>query len=535
MKWSLKLKTLLLVTTLVVVVATILTVVNINRQRDLLFRNLERLTGVLAQNLAFNSEYGVLTGNREALQDLVDGVMRESTVACAAVMDRDHAILASAVRPGMEPFVQDALKLEMTAAQPLRRYLRHSGAAVYVVQHPVTLARRQRWSAEGALFSVPGNSSEETIGAAVVALSTTPLIASLEEVQQTTVTLTGLSVLIAWLLSIILVNLLTKPLQRLKAATHEVAAGNLEVRLEGGPHDEVGDLTRAFNQMVHEVRQARNRIEESNRQLEATAKELTSLNQEMEDLLRVASHDLRAPLINIQGFTKRLEPIMADTLRLLEQAAGSRADAGLRGGIEALRGQVQTRFAESIRFISKGVEKMDSLLTSLLAVSRVSRKADPVQPNDLNEVVEDVLAVFDHQLKDRSIEVIRHPLPSDVACRRNEINQVFSNLISNAINYMGPVDRRYIEIGSTERPDEVECYVRDTGIGIGDEDQDRIFNMFTRLQAVDVPGEGVGLAYVKKILRSHGGKLWVHSKQGQGSTFFFTLPRHRTFAMAGKG
>ncbi len=222
---------------------------------------------------------------------------------------------------------------------------------------------------------------------------------------------------------------------------------------------------------------------------------------------------------------------MAETVRPRGRAAASSEDAALRGQIASLTTQVQTRFAESLRFISKGVEKMDALLTSLLAVSRVARKADPVQLNDLNAVLEDVLAVFDHQLTDRSIEVIRHPLPGQVACRRNEINQVFSNLVANAINYMGPVERRYIEIGGTERPDEVECYIRDTGIGIAEEDQERIFNMFTRLQSVDVPGEGVGLAYVRKILRSHGGRLWVQSKKGQGSTFFFTLPRQRSPGM----
>lgn len=531
MKWSLKVKTLALVTTLVVLVAAILTVAHTNRQRDLLFRDLERLTEVLTQNLAFNSEYGVLVGNREGLQDLVEGVMRERTVAGVLILDRGGVSLASGARGKDGEFIGRAVGPHPEIGeQPARRYVQGSGAKLYLVQHPV-LVRRQHWGAEEALFPVPGEGPRDVIGAAVVGVSTASLVTSLRQVQYTTVQLTGLIVLAAWCLSYLLVNLLIKPLQQLKAATHEVAAGNLDIRLDSSQRDEVGDLTRSFNQMVHEMRQSRNRIEEYTRQLETTMKELSSLNQEMEDLLRVASHDLRAPLINIQGFTKRLEPIMAETVRTLEQAAASNEDAALRGQIASLRTQVQTRFAESLRFISKGVEKMDALLTSLLAVSRVARKADPIQPNDLNAVLEDVLAVFDHQLTDRSIEVIRHPLPERVACRRNEINQVFSNLVSNAINYMGAADRRYIEIGGTERAEEVECYIRDTGIGIAEEDQERIFNMFTRLQSVDVPGEGVGLAYVRKILRSHGGRLWVQSKKGQGSTFFFTLPRQRSLGM----
>jgi signal transduction histidine kinase len=189
---------------------------------------------------------------------------------------------------------------------------------------------------------------------------------------------------------------------------------------------------------------------------------------------------------------------------------------------------VDAQFSQSLQFISKGVERMDALLSSLLAVSRVGRKADPIRLNDLNEVLEETLTIFDHQLKECSIHVIRNPLPRRVPCRRNEIGQVFSNLLSNAINYMGPTGERFIEIGATGYPDLVECYVRDTGIGIGEEDHERIFQMFTRLHAVEAPGEGIGLSYVRKILRAHGGKIWVTSQRGRGSTFFFTLPTQQS-------
>jgi len=196
----------------------------------------------------------------------------------------------------------------------------------------------------------------------------------------------------------------------------------------------------------------------------------------------------------------------------------------LKVRMESFKHQAQTRFDESLHFISRGVEKMDALLASLLAISRVGRKADPIKDNDLNAILDDVLATFDHQLKERAIQVIRHPLPTKVPCRRNEINQVFSNLLSNAINYMGTSDHRFIEIGGCERRGCVECVVRDTGIGIDPADHERIFQMFTRLGAINVPGEGVGLAYVKKITQSHGGQIWVQSQRGHGSTFTFTLP-----------
>jgi len=320
---------------------------------------------------------------------------------------------------------------------------------------------------------------------------------------------------------------ITTPLADLTRTAQRIAEhGDLSQHVPVTTNDELGEVARAFNHMVSQLQASQAELEDYTRRLERTTKELSGLNQEMEDLLRVVSHDLRAPLINIQGFSKRLEPLMQQTVRTLDQVALDSAGPTdeIRAQAATLKAALESRSTESLRFIFKAVEKMDALLSSLLAVSRVGRKADRLQPNTLDEILDDVLATFDHQLSERAIQVIRHPLPAGVPCRRNEINQVFSNLISNAINYMGPTGRRFIEIGGARTDDRVECFVRDTGVGIAPEDHERIFQMFSRLQAVDVPGEGVGLAYVRKILRSHGGAIWVASHKGQGSTFTFTLP-----------
>ena len=318
------------------------------------------------------------------------------------------------------------------------------------------------------------------------------------------------------------------PLHELTKVAERIAQhGDLSQHAPVTTSDEVGELAISFNRMLEQLQGSKASLEEHARRLERTTQELAAINQEMEDLLRAVSHDLRAPLINVQGFSKRLAPLIQQTREGLERAAAGPLDPTLQQQLRTLASDVQPRIGESLQFISKGVEKMDTLLALLLAVSRVGRKADPVQPNNLDEILDDVLATFGHQLRESSIEVIRHPLPEQVPCRRNEINQVFSNLISNAIKYMGPVDRRFIEVGGVRHPDYAECYVRDTGIGIDPVDHERVFQMFARLQTIDVPGEGIGLAYVRKILRSHLGRIWVESQRGQGATFHFTLPTHQ--------
>src|SRR3989338_880104 len=126
------------------------------------------------------------------------------------------------------------------------------------------------------------------------------------------------------------------------------------------------------------------------KRLERSTQELTTLNQEMEELLRIVSHDLHAPLINIQGFSKRLEPVMQEAVQILDELAAHNRANGLRSQVESLKGTVQHQFSESLRLISKSVDKMQALLVSLRGVSRVGRKADPLQPHDLDAVVDDV-------------------------------------------------------------------------------------------------------------------------------------------------
>ncbi len=525
MKWSLKLKVLAGVTTLIIIVAGVLSAAHTSRQQVMLTRDLERLTQALAHNLAFNSEYGVLVGDRHALQDLVDGILQETDVVYAGVLDRDRRVLANGERQQASAVVAEFMA---TAASPEETHVAYVGRGsqrLCVVQHPIVLMRRQRWTDEGMLFAIPPAArTSEVIGMVIIGVSMTSLTAYVHDVQRTTLFLTAVIVLGAWGFSYVLVSLLTNPLRQLERAAQQVAAGHFDVRLPKRTSDEIGDLTQAFGGMVVEVRESRRRIEEDTQQLQMTARDLASLNQEMEDLLRVVSHDLRAPLINIQGFAKRLEPLMSQMTHMLEELAPQQTDAAMRARVDTLRQALQPKFAESLRFISKGIEKMDTLLASLLAISRVGRKADPLRPQDLDGIVDDVLATFAHQLQERTIQVIRHPLPTQVPCRRNELNQVVSNLLANAIAYMGPTDRRCIEIGGSTTPETATCTIKDTGIGIALDDQERIFQMFTRLQAVDTPGEGIGLAYVKKILRAHGGTITVTSARGQGSTFTVTLP-----------
>jgi signal transduction histidine kinase len=241
--------------------------------------------------------------------------------------------------------------------------------------------------------------------------------------------------------------------------------------------------------------------------------ELEMLNQEMEDLLYVASHDLRAPLINVQGFANEV------TLGLDELRAHSSE------GPDAAR--IRADIEESLGFIRSAISRMDALIGGLLNVSRVATRTNPTQEVRLQTAVETIIESFRYQLEQQRIAVRVGPLPA-VRGDPVRLTQVFSNLVDNAIKYMGDGPRREIEIGLRNGNDtRPTFFVRDTGPGIPAESHDTVFRLFRRLAVNGVPGEGLGLTMVRKIVEKHGGRIWIESSPGQGSTFCFTLGRER--------
>jgi signal transduction histidine kinase len=178
---------------------------------------------------------------------------------------------------------------------------------------------------------------------------------------------------------------------------------------------------------------------------------------------------------------------------------------------------------ESLDFIVRSVSKMDFFVCSLLELSRIDSQPELAQSVDPSGLVREILASLQFTINERGIEVHVDSLPT-VAGDPVRIGQVFGNLIDNAVKYMRPNGPAAIHIGCERRNGSRWFFVRDTGVGIRPEDHARIFRLFGRVGGHAVAGDGIGLTAVKKILEKQGGKIWVESALGQGSTFWFTLP-----------
>lgn len=233
--------------------------------------------------------------------------------------------------------------------------------------------------------------------------------------------------------------------------------------------------------------------------LERKNRELESKNEELERFAYTVSHDLQSPLVTIQGF-----------LDYMEKDIEAENKERLKGDIVRIRGASR---------------QMRNLLSDILTLSRSGRSVEAPKPVGLDELVARVLDAASGEIEERHVEVVIAPDLGTVQGDPLRLASVFQNLIQNAVHFMGDESAPRIEVGVAQRSDaEVVCFVKDNGIGLPREDQQRIFGLFTRLDT-GRPGTGLGLALAARIVDVHGGRIWAESEgRGHGSTFFFSLP-----------
>jgi signal transduction histidine kinase len=345
----------------------------------------------------------------------------------------------------------------------------------------------------------------------------------------------GFALLLALIIGFLSARSITTSLGEVTRVARAVAEKrDLRQRVTFLTNDEVGVLAHAFNQMAEGLQTYSEGLErlvsDRTAELERRGEQLATKNAELSDFLYVASHDLRSPLINLAGFSRALQESVA-TLDALMGSGNHNGQHAAASDAASRWPALKVEIDESLDFILRSVAKMDTLVNTLLELSRIETRAHVERAVDTAKMMDEVLGAFHYQITEKKIRVGVAPLPviSGDAVR---LNQVFSNLIDNAIKYMGPCPDPCIDVGCDARGDVYRFFVRDTGLGIRPEDRDKVFRLFTRVGNHSVAGDGVGLAAVRKIVEKHGGKIWVESEPGAGSTFYFTLPRPTDAAVA---
>jgi signal transduction histidine kinase len=302
----------------------------------------------------------------------------------------------------------------------------------------------------------------------------------------------------------------TKPVRELVAGTEQIGKGNLKYRVATAAKDEIGELSRAFDRMTERLTEAlvsRNELakevserKRAEHELKETVKELERSNADLGQFAYVASHDLQEPLRMVASYTQLL------AMRYKDKLEGDAIDF--------------------INYAVDGAKRMQQLIDGLLLYSRVGTRGKSFKPTDSEVVLQASLANLDVAIHESGTVVTHGHLPSVIG-DEGQLTALFQNLIGNAIKFQESGKLPRIHISAKKDSDELVFSVKDNGIGIDPKYFERIFVIFQRLHRDEYPGTGAGLAIAKKIVDRHGGRIWVESEPGKGSTFYFTIPTTR--------
>lgn len=322
-------------------------------------------------------------------------------------------------------------------------------------------------------------------------------IAAVRRIEIIIVSLAVFGIIATVALRFFAVRTISRPLAMLTAVSQKMARGEFDLELNIQSDDEIGELARTFQTMASDLRSLYSSLEQKVK--ERTA-ELARSNADLEQFAYVASHDLQEPLRTISGFAALLA--------------------------RRYQGKLDAKADEFIRHLMEGALRMQELVQALLAYSRLGAKDIPFREIDCGAIVKEVLGSLNASIKEIGASITADPLPT-VLGEKVQLVQLFQNLIGNAIKFRSsqPVQIHL----SAKQDDEVWKFsLEDNGIGMEPRHTDRIFMIFQRLHTRDeYAGTGLGLAICKKVVERHGGKIWVDSQLGRGSTFYWTIPKHK--------
>jgi len=489
----------------------------------------------LSAQLALSCQEDFATADVTELRALAHDLIKSRNILYVAFLNREAKLTAFASRD--PDFRLD--RTESAARQTLDlMQVRGRGSTLfgdYVEVVAPVLARvggsptRAASSGLEAATAAAPEQGSSLIGYVAVGVSQAGEIARLHRTNYIVIGIGCVAIIVSIPLTYWLIHRIFKPIQELERITKRIMSGDLDARVSINRFDVIGELARAFNEMVYWVKQQQQDIAAANlklaqanqdlerkvaqrtAQVETALTRLSSEIAEKEEFLRAVSHDLNAPLRNISGMA---------TMLLMKH-----------------KGKFDEDVVHRLERIKTNVDVETDLIAELLELSRIKTRRQKMEPVELESLVWELRGMFESDLKGRAIDlIVDTPLPV-LNAERARVRQVFQNLIDNAIKYMGDGPLRQIHVGCVAHVTEAEFYVRDTGIGIEPEDLDKVFFVFRRgknTQAQNIAGKGVGLASVKSIVETYNGKIWVESTLGQGTTFRFTINGKHVPAISGR-
>lgn len=331
------------------------------------------------------------------------------------------------------------------------------------------------------------------------------------------------------LFTIILTRVLLRPIEKLAVATERVTRGELAQTVDIRSRDEIGDLARAFNQMILQLKESRSdlerKVEERTHQLEENIKQL---NQARISTLKMLE-DLQSAKRELEMVNRELKETDETKLKFIGIASHELKTplTAIKANIDFILSEKEEKVPEHLRSylltIQRNTNRIQMRMDSMLDLIRIKsgRLLLNREPIHLFEVVGGYINEVKPVDKQLSIQV---DVPEDlfIYADRNGLHDIFINLLSNAFKFNS--DGGQIKIVASRKNDYVLHEIRDTGIGIPEDQLKKIFEEFHQVESGKHEGTGLGLAITKRLVEEHGGKIWAESRLGEGSSFYFTIP-----------
>jgi signal transduction histidine kinase len=535
-RFGIHLKFILIIVFLIMLTSITMSWFFIKREVDLIQANLRHKGETLVRTLAHSSLYSVLTKNQEMLKTLVKGPMSEEDVVFWLVQNAQRAVLAkslSAAYVGRKKMVH--LLAFSIPIQTRGDEIPKANPPVCSRDLRVKLDNISKLWQELTKEPVPQNA----VGVAHLGLSLHQMDESLAEVKKNVGILILVVVGIGIVVTIFLVEIIVTPIGQLVSATQMIARGDLSHPVAISTNDEIGDLARSFNQMVKQLEDSRKELEDYSRTLERKVEERTTeLERNVKELseARIATLNI---LEDINEAKKELEKANRELMEMDEMKSKFLGTASheLKTPLTAIKanvdfilsgreGPIPRNLRQYLLTIQRNTNRIQEIMEKMLDMARI--KAGKIDL--LVERVNLLSAVKEYVKEIKPVEKridIKIKIPRDlhVKADKNRLHDIYINLLSNAFKFTPPGGE--VRIGARRDNDVVLAEVSDTGVGIPEDQCEKVFDEFYQVDRRRYGGTGLGLTIVRGIVEEHGGKIWVDSEAGKGSSFYFTVPLAR--------
>jgi signal transduction histidine kinase len=459
------------------------------REMTLLRSHLETHGKSVSNNFSLLIQQVIGLSDRDILQRMAERLVEDEDIVLCTLLDNGGEKLAHAVKAGI--FLDDQL--------------------AYYITHPIE-------SKEGQM-----------IGTLQIGLSLQKLENRMYELRRDILLVTLGVFGVGILLTLILTRVLLRPIEKLAAATERVARGELAPMVDIRSRDEIGDLARGFNQMILQLKESRTnlerKVEERTRQLAEYIKEL---NQARTSTLRMLD-DLQTAKRELEMVNRELKEADETKLKFIGIASHELKTplTAIKANIDFILSEKEGKIPEHLETylltIQRNTNRIQMRMDHMLDLSRIKsgRLLLYREPILLSEVIGGYINEVKPVDKNLSISV---DIPEGffIYADKNGLHDIFINLLSNAFKFTS--DGGQIKIIASRKDNYILHEIRDTGMGIPKDKTDKIFEEFYQVEGGKHGGTGLGLAITKRLVEEHGGKIWVESKLGEGSAFYFTLP-----------